>query len=146
MALRKRGKWWYADSQADIREELSRFGALNGYVPTEFADAKCTCGSTTFNLLIDEETGVAIRVCTACSAKHPMGDSGEYLEGADLEEAACVCGAASLEIAIGVSLNDDSEDVRWLYVGCRCPSCGLTACYGDWKNEYLGYRKLLENI
>jgi len=31
------------------------------------------------------------------------------------------------------------DDVRWLYLGCRCVTCGLTACYGDWKNEYPGY-------
>ena len=34
MALRKRGKYWYGDSQADIRDELTRVGKLNEYVPT----------------------------------------------------------------------------------------------------------------
>ncbi len=42
-----------------------------------------------------------------------------------------------------MSLYEGSEDVRWLYVGCRCPACGLTAVYGDWKNEFNGYRDLL---
>ena len=51
---------------------------------------------------------------------------------------------ASPEVTAGVLLYDDSEDVRWRYLGCRCPSCGLTACYGDWKNEFEGYRELLE--
>jgi len=34
MALKKRGKWWYGDSQADIRDELVRLGKLNECVPT----------------------------------------------------------------------------------------------------------------
>ena len=41
---------------------------------------------------------------------------------------------------------DQSEDVRWLYVGCRCPACGLTGCYGDWKNEFIDYRNLLARV
>ena len=50
------------------------------------------------------------------------------------------------EISAGVALYQDSQDVRWLYVGCRCVCCGLTACYGDWKNEYPGYETLLRAV
>ena len=50
------------------------------------------------------------------------------------------------EITVGVSLYHASQDVRWLYVGCRCPSCGVTGVYGDWKNEYLDYRELLAKV
>ncbi|WP_193378329.1 hypothetical protein [Schlesneria paludicola] len=28
-------------------------------------------------------------------------------------------------------------------LGFRCTACGLTAVYGDWKNEYNGYQELL---
>lgn len=146
MALRKRGRWWYGDSQADIRGELTRLGKLNEYVPAQFADARCKCGSGTFRLRIDDEQGAAIRVCAKCGAEHAMGDSDEYLEDAELQEAQCVCGGEVFEITVGVSLYDDSDDVRWLYVGCRCPACGLTGCYGDWKNEFNDYRKLLGRV
>ena len=78
--------------------------------------------------------------------QHPIGDSADYLEEAHLEDCACPCGGEVFEIAAGVSLYQDSEDVRWFYVGCRCPSCGLTACYGDWKNEYNDYRELLASV
>jgi hypothetical protein len=37
-------------------------------------------------------------------------------------------------------------DARWLYVGCRCPACGLTACYGDWKIGGGGYHDLLGSV
>ena len=58
----------------------------------------------------------------------------------------CFCRDNVFEITVGVSLYDDSEDVRWLYVGCRCPKCGLTGVYGDWKNEFNGYRELLARV
>lgn len=146
MALRKRGKWWYGDSHADIRDELIRQGELNEYVPTQFVDPKCKCGSTLFQLLVDNEQGAAVRVCAKCETKHAMGDSDEYLKDATLEQATCVCGKTEFELTVGVSLYDDSNDVRWLYIGCRCPACSLTGCYGDWKNEFIGYKKLLKRM
>lgn len=146
MGLRKKGKWWYGDSQADIRDELTRVGELNEYVPTQFADAKCSCGSQTFQLALDDNEGAAVRTCPMCNTEHPIGDSNEYLDEAELQTSICVCGKHIFEITVGVSLYDNSDDVRWLYVGCRCPACGLTGCYGDWKNEFIDYRELLKHV
>jgi len=146
MALRKRGKYWYGDSQADIRDELIRYGKLDDEVPTQFADAACACGSKKFRLRIDGEQGAAVRVCTQCGTKQAMCDSEDYLDEAHLEDACCVCGAEIFEITVGVSLYDDSDDVRWLYVGCRCRACGLTGNYGDWTSEFSDYRKLLAHV
>ncbi len=148
MALQKRGKWWYGDSQADIRDELIRVWKLNEYIPTQFADAQCVCGGRLFRLRLDEEAGAAIRVCTRenCAQSHPIADSDEYLEDADLEECACPCGEEKFEITVGVHLYEGSDDVKWLYLGCRCPSCGVTGNYGDWKNEFIDYRKLLARV
>lgn len=144
MALRKRGKYWYGDSQADIRGELIRYGKLDDELPTQFADVRCACGSITFRLRLDGEEGAAVRTCTACGAQHTMCDSAEYLEAANLESATCVCGGDVFEITVGVSLYEGSDDVRWLYVGCRCPACGLTGNYGDWTNESTDYHTLLK--
>jgi hypothetical protein len=143
MALHKRGKYWYGDSQADIRGELIRYGKLDDEMPTQFADVRCTCGNTTFRLRIDDGAGAAVRTCTACGAEHAMCDSDQYLEDAQLEPATCICGADEFEVTIGVSLYDDSDDVRWLYVGCRCPACGVTGNYGDWTCESTVYQQLL---
>ena len=97
-------------------------------------------------LAIDEEVGAAVRTCSKCKSEHPIGDSDEYLEEAELQACVCVCGKDMFELTVGVSLYEDSDDVRWLYVGCRCPSCGITGCYGEWKNEFIDYRKLLKRV
>ena len=146
MALRRENDQSFGDSQADIREELVRYSTLNGYVTEHFADAKCNCGATQFKLGMDENAGVAARLCQSCGNEHGMGDSDEYADEAELYMTDCTCGGDLFEITVGVSLYTDSEDVRWLYVGCRCPICLLTGCYGDWKNEFIGYHKLLANV
>ncbi len=147
MALRKRGKWSYGDSQADIRAEIIRYSQKNGYLAEHFAEAACVCGGKVFFLLLDNTAGVASRGCVACDAEaHPIGNSAEFMDEAEEEECACPCGEEEFEITIGVALYADSEDVRWLYIGCRCPKCGLPAVYGDWKNEFNGYQKLLDQV
>ena len=146
MALKKRGKYSYGDSQPDIRAEVQRYSKANEYLAHHFADCVCACGGKRFRLSLDDTEGAAVRTCVGCNSEHPIGDSDEYLEDADLEECACPCGGEEFEITVGVSLYKDSEDVRWLYVGCRCPACGLTAVYADWKNEFNGYRDLLARV
>jgi hypothetical protein len=146
MALKKRGKYRYGDSQADIRAEVIRYSKANGYLAHHFADATCKCGGKLFRLTLDEDEGAAVRACVACKTEHPIGDSDEFLDEADLGECACPCGGEEFEITVGVSLYEGSDDVRWLYLGCRCPNCGLTAVYGDWKNEFNGYQDLLARV
>jgi hypothetical protein len=146
MALVKRGKYRYGDGQADIRAEVLRYSKSNEYVAQHFADASCRCGCKQFKLALDDNEGVAIRACVSCGTEHPIGDSDEFLSEAELALCACPCGNEEFEITVGVSLYDDSEDVRWLYLGCRCPKCGLTAVYGDWKNEFIGYQELLAKV
>ena len=145
MTLKKRGKYRYGESQADIRTEVARY-SKNEYLASQFADAVCQCGAKTFRLRLDDNEGAAIRSCSSCGGEHPIGDSDEYLHDAELQECECPCGNDVLEITVGVSLYDESEDVRWLYLGCRCPACGLTAVYGDWKNEFEDYRELLKRV
>ncbi len=147
MALRKRGKWWYGDSQADIRDAILRYSKGVKYLAHHYADAVCgKCGGKVFWLFLDDNQCVAVRACVACEDEHPIGDSNEFMAEADPDDCACPCGGEEFEITVGVSLYEGSEDVKWLYLGCRCPACGLTAVYGDWKNEYIGYRELLARV
>jgi hypothetical protein len=146
MALKKRGKWRYGENHADIRAEVLRYSKVNEYEAQHFADAVCECGGKVFGVALDGAAGVAIRICTACKCEHPIGDSADFMDGADPGMCACLCGKEEFEVTVGVSLYDDSEDVKWLYLGCRCPKCSLTAVYGDWKNEFIGYKELLARV
>jgi hypothetical protein len=146
MALTQNGKFSYGDSQVDIRAKLTEYSNRNGYPAMHFADAVCSCGHRSFKLLVDDTEGAAVRECSSCKMSHPMGDSADYLADASLEQCECPCGSDDFEMTVGVALYDGSEDVRWIYIGCRCSACGLTACYGDWKNEFEGFQKLLANI
>ena len=146
MALQRRGTHSYGDGQLDIREELVRYSKINTYLAHHFADATCVCGSKLFYLRLDDGDGVAARKCVNCASEHLIGDSADYLEDAEMEVCACPCGREEFEITAAVSLYPDSQDVRWLYIGCRCSNCGLTAVYGDWKNEFVGYQDLLARV
>jgi hypothetical protein len=145
MALRKSGSNFIGDCQSDIPEALKKY-SQDGYLAEHFQDAICTCGHRLFRLMVDDNEGAAIRICESCEKEHPIGDSADYLEDAELEECECPCGNGIFEITAGVALYTDSEAVRWLYLGCRCPKCGLTACYADWKNEFEGYLDFLKMI
>lgn len=129
-----------------LRAELTRYAKANGYAAHHVADAKCTCGSITFRLLLDDTAGAAVRVCESCKTKHPMGDSADFLDDADLDECQCPCGKEVFAISVAVSLYRGSDAVRWIYVGCRCAACGQEAVYGDWKNEHDDWRVLLANV
>src|SRR5262249_49713627 len=143
MALTEKGTHRYGNSQADIPEELRRYSEKNAHAVDHFVDAVCDCGGRLFLLALDDTEGAAVRTCAGCRVEHPIGDSAEYLEGASLEECGCPCGGDVFEITAGVSLYSGTDDVRWLYLGCRCPECGLTAVYGDWENEFEDSRYLL---
>jgi hypothetical protein len=130
----------------DVRKEITRYAKKNGYPAEHFGEAVCKCGGRTFQLQLDDNAGAAVRKCAKCKKKHPIGDSAEYLDEAELDECECPCGKDLFEITAGVALYADSEDVRWIYLGCRCPACGLAAVYGDWKNEYEGFRELLAKL
>lgn len=119
---------------AELEAEIVRYSARN-YLATRFASPRCDCGSARFRVLLDDRAGVAIRACARCSAQHGIGDSGDFLAGAELGNCACPCGEEVFELAVGLALYDDGA-ARWLYLGLRCDWCTLAAVYGDWKNEF----------
>src|SRR5579862_5259845 len=143
MALRKRGAYRFGDGPDDLHVEIKRYSLLVGYQAEHFSDCVCACSNRLFKLALDEAQGAAVRQCIVCNAEHPIADSEEFLADATLEETECPWGKNGVELSLGVSLYENSEAVRWLYVGCRCSQCGLVAVYGDWKNEFENFRVLL---
>ncbi|MCE3018926.1 MAG: hypothetical protein ACK56W_20040 [Pirellula sp.] len=151
MTLRKKGKQWYGDDHADLRQELVRYSQCGEYSIDNLIDVKCRCGHQQFKLRTDETEGVAIRECVECKTERFMGDSAEFAEDAEVQLHECMCRKRIFELSVGVHRYRDvddsiSDDVRWIYIGCRCVSCGLVGCYADWKNEFQGYRKLLRKM
>jgi hypothetical protein len=135
MSLTKKGKFWYGTTRDDVGLEIDRYSKSNGYPARKAADSICSCSNTTFKLETDEEEGAAKRTCTTCGSEHLMGDSAEYIEGAKLERHECVCGSEVFELRSGVALYEQSNDVRWYYIGCRCTKCNLVGVFADWKCE-----------
>ncbi len=134
-------------TESKLQSEIVKYSESNGYVATHFATAKCDCGSDVFELLMNEDEGVAARICVACEKEHGIGDSDTYFDDVEeVDEMQCTCDHKQFKIMAGVALYSDSQDVRWFYLGCECNQCGLAGVYGDWKNEYPNFQELLDNV
>ena len=135
MTIDTSAEWWRSDEPQDLREYLH---ALDGTYPIDaFSLATCECGSGVFTLEYDAEAGDARRACTACLRTHFICDSGDYWAEAEPKTWECIeCSGIGANIGVGFSLYEPGGDVRWLYVGVRCATCGILGCYVDWKVAY----------
>ena len=146
MSIDKSGKWWVGSTPEDIRGFLEAY-ASEGYEVHEFRLAKCDCGSGAFQLDADDNEGVAKRTCPNCQKVHFLCDSEEFAEDADFQHWKCVeCASEFSNVGVGFSLYDDDSEIRWLYVGCRCSSCGVLGCFAGWKIAYAPSRHLFDNV
>lgn len=125
MVLKKKGKYWYGTTPEDVQSELVAYSKRNGYAAVKFSRSVCGCGNCSFELESDQNEGAARRTCTHCSTIHLMGDSDEFASDAEFERRECTCDAAEFELLSGVALYEDSNDVRWCYIGCQCTHCHL---------------------
>lgn len=132
----------------ELKSQIIDYSQKNKYVAEQFASAKCRrCQCDTFTIVMNENEGVAARICTSCDSEHSIADSTDSIH--DVEEVypiECTCGENEFKVLAGVALFKGKEDVRWFYLGCECTACGLSGVYGDWKSESGEYRKLLNNI
>jgi len=145
MAIDKSGKWWIGSAPEDIDEYLRAYAAESMPIST-FQLARCACSSVSFLLDADDDEGCARRTCTECSREHLICDSAEFWDEASPERFRCIeCGSYSANVGVGFSLYDDGE-VRWLYVGERCATCGVLGCFAGWKVAYSPSVQLLSNV
>jgi len=145
MAINKSGKWWVGSRAEDLEEYLREY-SRDGYKSDEFRLAKCKCGGQNLQLLADDDEGVARRICSSCGDEHFICDSEEFWADSNPEEWTCVeCGSKSANVGVGFSLYEDGE-VRWLYVGERCSSCGILGCFAGWKVAYAPSRQLMDQV
>jgi hypothetical protein len=145
VSVDKTGKWWVGDQPNDIREFLEAY-ASDGYKIGEFRMSRCECGSERFLLWADDNEGCAERQCESCKRHDFICDSEEYWEDAKPEEWKCIeceSNAKVCNVGVGFSLYEDGE-VRWLYIGVRCATCGILGCFAGWKVAYTPSRQLLD--
>lgn len=145
MTVDRSGRWWVGTEAGDLDEYLADFSA-SGYPVGRVVHARCACGGSQFHVRVDDEEGCAERTCVACGTAVLMLDSGDTVEDADLEEAACPCGNESFDVAVGFALGDGGQDLRWVYVGLRCVRDGVLGCYTDWKIDYSPSLHLLDSV
>ena len=147
MSIDISGRWWVGSEPEDIRGFLEDY-ASEGYEVDEFRLARCSCGSDTFFLDADDSEGVAKRTCSRCSREHFICDSEKFWADASPERCKCVeCGSDQTNVGVGFSLYDGSEGgIRWLYVGVRCPRCGILGCFAGWKIAEVGTEHLMEKV
>jgi hypothetical protein len=97
-----------------------------------------SCGGRSFEVQISGDGCAARRTCLACGSRDFIADSAEYWDDDEDVEyfCACPCGEEEFAAAVGFSLREDRQDVRWLYLGLRCLACGQLGIYEDWKINY----------
>jgi hypothetical protein len=140
------GKWWIGSEPVDIQGFLTAYSS-EGYKVDEFRLARCECGCEVFHLDADDTEGAARRECVKCGKVHFICDSEEYWGETDPERCTCVeCGSEAFNVGVGFSLYEDTEDVRWLYVGERCVTCGILGCFAGWKVAYGPSHHLLDSV
>ena len=117
-----------------LRKAVEEFEA-GGY-PVDLVNfAICDCGDETFNVVLDDEVGVAARICVACGSEAGIVDSDERFNDVDsVTQAECRCGNNEFHVATGYALT--GGEVRWVSVGLRCTRDGIAGVYVDWKIDY----------
>ena len=136
MALRKKGRYYYGDNQDDLADELKRYAKLNEYPVNEVEHIKCAkCEQQLFKLISDYDEGGAVCQCINCSEERDIKDSKQYMQQENMNNNECVCGNATFNIAVALSFYSDTNDVRWVYVGGLCSSCGVLGTYVDWNER-----------
>lgn len=136
MTIDTSGKWWKGSIPEDIGAYLQALSA-SSYPTSEFRLSRCQCGQVTFRLEVEQDAGVAKRVCVSCGAEHLVCDSAEnHEEGTKLRKLRCVCKTDVVNVGVGFSMYESSQVIRWLWVGHRCVKCGVLGSMVDWKVGY----------
>jgi hypothetical protein len=137
MTIDTSGKWWKGSSPEDLREYLEAL-TRSSYAINEFRLSRCLCGEVRFNLEVEQDEGIARRICVECKREHFVCDSAEHYQADQrLKKYKCVaCTSEVANVGVGFSLYEDKQTVHWLYVGNRCAQCGVLGCMVDWKVGY----------
>lgn len=151
MAIQERGENWYGDSAADIR---AMFAHKPGDPVKEVRDVVCECGGRAFSFQADDDVQEAVWFCRDCDAQylfHARRIAGHYEGDPDgnTECINCPCttrGGSYFELAVGVTLYDNSADVDWAFIGCRCVACGMLGYLAEWHRIEYPYSEFFAHM
>jgi len=115
----------------NLKYEVLRYSNLNGYPIEDYNDLKCTCGSSEFELYSDDEEGGAFVTCKSCGAELDIENSKQNI--GECFQNGCNCDNGYFNVGVGKAFHQDTNDVRWVYVGAHCSKCSLSGVYVDWK-------------
>jgi len=146
MAIDKSGKWWIGTEPQDIAEYIEAYSEET-YQVHKFRLARCKCSSVDFHLDASDTDGVARRTCVHCNKVHFICDSKEFWEEAEPERWKCTeCESEITNVGVGFSLYEDRQDIKWIYIGVRCSSCGVLGCFAGWKVGYGPSLHLMDEV
>lgn len=147
MTIDTSGTWWKGSGPEDLDEYLRAIAAQEIGCPLHVVrPARCACGSELFRLRADFDEGCAERICASCGVDHRICDSAEFWDEAEPRKWRCVCKRDIGNVAVGFSLREGGDDVRWILIGVRCASCGVLSSYGDWKIDDSPSLSLLDSV
>jgi hypothetical protein len=131
-----------AREREELRRAVEEFEA-GGYPVDRVVFSTCSCGGETFLVVLEDEVGVAARICIACEEEAALADSDDHFDDVEsVSQAECRCGNDEFRVATGFALDEHGE-VRWVSIGMRCTRDGLAGVYVDWKIDYLPSAHLL---
>ena len=137
-------EYWTGDSPDDIDEWLGEY--------TELTDLKVkpvhcrSCGGNAFKLRVDQDEGAIQVICGSCGKKKILLDGEDVWKECRLRAIKCPsCKEALHNVRIGFQYRNNGE-VKWVYVGNRCVSCGLLGSVVDWHVTYGPTEEMENNI
>ena len=137
-------KFWTGDSPDDIDEWLGEY--------TELADLNVkpvlcrACGADVFKIRVDQNEGAIQVICHSCGTKKILMDGEEIWKECRPRARKCpICKESLYNVRVGFQYRDNG-DVKWVYIGNRCVSCGTLGSYVDWSVDYGPTEEMEKNI
>jgi len=144
MAIDKSKKYWRGDAAEDVVEFLDEYSENE---VSKVVIIKCRqCDYDIFTFKIDADKEVIEVTCTACNKKRLLLDSEKCLEKSDPKDTKCSgCKKDRYNLAVGFVHRRNGE-VKRVYIGHRCSSCGVLESCGDWGINYGSTKEMEENV
>jgi hypothetical protein len=127
------GDWWTGTEYADIERYLVQIEP-GGHPVNRVIQARCSCGSTTFAVHVDQVNARTKTICTSCERQAFVSNSEAYWSESKAVRVNCPCRKAEYEVGLGLCIPDRTR-VRWMSLGLRCTACQTLGSPLDWKSD-----------